>query len=84
MSAAVASQASSVQRSTRSRLSAASSFAPTVLTNCDVNVATAQANTQADETEKDRVEGSTPPPLPPPPLPPAVAAASEEPVKQYP
>ncbi|CAM9595673.1 unnamed protein product, partial [Ectocarpus sp. 13 AM-2016] len=88
MSAAVASQASSVQRSTRSRSSAASSFAPTVLTNCDVNVATAQANTQADETDKDRVEGSTPPPLPPPlpppPLPPAVAAGSEEPVKQYP
>ncbi|CAM9810025.1 unnamed protein product [Ectocarpus sp. 4 AP-2014] len=78
MSAAVANQVSSVQRYPRSRSSAASSLAPTVLTNCDVNVATAQANTQTDETEKDRVEGSTPPP------PPAVAAASEEPVKQYP
>ncbi|CAM9725213.1 unnamed protein product, partial [Ectocarpus sp. 8 AP-2014] len=82
MSAAVASQTSSVQRSTRSRSSTASSFAATVLTNCDVNVATAQANTQADETEKGRVEGSTSPPPPPPP--PAVTTAPEEPVKRYP
>ncbi|CAN0041990.1 unnamed protein product, partial [Ectocarpus fasciculatus] len=90
MSAAVASRASSVQlRSTRSRSSAASSFAPTVLTSCDVNVAAAQASTRADEAEKGSVEGCTLP-LPAAPevagAPPAVvaAAAPEEPVKPHP